>query len=288
MKAIAFAPGHISGFFEPVYNQDIAKTGSRGAGINISLGAISESFVKTSTKQIFEIYINDKKVNDVVTKLTLKYLLGENSVHVVVNTKLELPIGQGFGMSAAGSLSAALAVAKVTNLSISDAIKASHFAEVNLKTGLGDVIASSFGGVEIRKSAGLPPWGVIEHIPGKYEIVICIIGDKLNTKNILTNSEKARKINDVGKLCIKKILENPSIENFFSLSQTFTKKTGLADPKVTKAINDANQFGMASMCMLGNSIFAIGKTNELCRLLSSYGVVYVCSVDENGARVLKQ
>jgi len=27
-------------------------------------------------------------------------------------------------------------------------------------------------GVEIRKTPGLPPWGVIEHIPGKFDIVL--------------------------------------------------------------------------------------------------------------------
>ena len=42
MKATAFAPGHISGFFEPVYTPDLSRSGSRGAGINISLGAFSE------------------------------------------------------------------------------------------------------------------------------------------------------------------------------------------------------------------------------------------------------
>ena len=286
MKATAFASGHISGFFEPVYNQDISRTGSRGAGINTTLGAISDVTIEPSTKQLFEIFINDKKTQDAVTKLTLKNLLGENPVHVIVNTKLDLPIGQGFGMSAAGALSTALAVAKTTNLSNSDAIKAAHFAEVQLKTGLGDVIACSFGGIEIRKSAGLPPWGIIEHIPGKYELVLCVIGKKLDTKNILTDSAKANKIAEYGKLCTKKILENPSIENLFSLSQSFTKKTGLADPKVSKAVDAANQFGNASMCMLGNSIFAIGKTNELCKILSSFGVVYICNVDEVGFKII--
>ena len=57
MKSTAFAPGHISGFFEPVYNQDLSRTGSRGAGINISLGAVSEVFAENSTTQNFEIYV---------------------------------------------------------------------------------------------------------------------------------------------------------------------------------------------------------------------------------------
>ena len=287
MKAAAFAPGHISGFFEPVYtNQDTTRSGSRGAGINVTLGAVSEVIAESSLRQDVEIFVNTKKANMPVTKLALNYLIGENPLHVVVKTKLDLPVGQGFGMSAASALSATYALAKILGISKDQAMKASHFAEVQLKTGLGDVMASCFGGVEIRKSAGLPPWGVIEHIPGKYELTLCVVGKKIDTKNILTDTTKANKIVNYGKYCTKKLLENPSIENFFSLSQTFAKKTDLADGHVLEVIDAANQFGMASMCMLGSSVFAIGKTDTLCKTLSQFGKTYVCSVDECGARVL--
>jgi pantoate kinase len=287
MKATAFAPGHISGFFEPVYEQDMARTGSRGAGLSISLGAISEVIAEPSTKQDFYVFINNKKSNVPVMKLALRYLIGDNPIKVIVKTKYDLPFGQGFGMSAACALSATYALSKTVNKSISDAMKAAHFAEVQLKTGLGDVMGSSFGGIEIRKSPGLPPWGIIEHIPGKCELVLCIIGKKLDTKKILEDPQKTTKVVDYGKYCTKKILERPSIENLFSLSQIFTKKTGLAENRVLDAINSANKFGIASMCMLGNSVFAFGKTNELSNELASFGKVIVCSVDENGARILE-
>jgi pantoate kinase len=288
MKAVAFAPGHISGFFEPVFHlEDISRTGSKGAGINIMIGATSEVAVGNSSKQAFNIYINGKKTNAPVTNLALKLLLGRNPIHVVVKTKLDLPIGQGFGMSAAGALSATYALSKIIGFSnFYEAIKASHYAEVQMKAGLGDVMASSFGGIEIRKSPGLPPWGIIEHIPGKPEIVLCIIGKKVDTKKVLSDPRLNKKIVEYGKFCTKKILENPSLENLLYLSQVFTNKTGLASKRVKEAIFAANRFGTASMCMLGNSVFAIGKTNDLCKVLSSYGKVFVCRVDEYGARAI--
>ncbi len=286
MKATAFAPGHISGFFEPVYKTDLAHTGSRGAGINVSLGAFSEVYAENSTIQDFDVFVNNKRSNAPVTKLALKFLLGNSPVRIIVKTTLTLPVKQGFGMSAASALSATYAVSKITNISKEEAMKASHFAEVTLRTGLGDVLASCFGGIEIRKSPGLPPWGIIEHIPGNYDVVLCIIGKKLETKKILNDSNKSNRIVNYGKLCTKKILEKPSIENLFYLSKMFAEKTGLVDSFVLKAINEANKFGMASMCMLGNSVFAIGKTDELKKVLSNFGKVYVCSVDEYGARIL--
>ncbi|MCJ7572147.1 MAG: pantoate kinase [Candidatus Thermoplasmatota archaeon] len=289
MIAKAFAPGHISGFFEPVfYLEDLIRTGSRGAGVSISLGALSEVIVEESQKGGIQIFINGKKSPAPVTNLALKYIIGNNPLNVVVKTHLDLPIGQGFGMSAAGALSSCLAICKSLGLSSEDALKAAHMTEVQLRTGLGDVISSFFGGLEIRKSPGLPPWGLIEHIPGQFELVLCVIGKKIDTKKVLDNPALVRKISEYGRLCTKKLLENPSIENFCYQSQIFTKKTGLADKKTLQAIDSVKNLGVASMCMLGNSIFASGKTEKLCRVLSVFGKVYVCCIDEYGARILEE
>jgi len=287
MKASSFAPGHISGFFEPIYiKNDVSRSGSRGSGINISLGAISEVIVKNSLKQNIKIYINNKLSNAPVTLLAVRHLISDMPLDITIKTNLQLPIGQGFGMSGAGSLSATTALANLLKLPKEQAIKTSHFAEVQLFTGLGDVIASSFGGIEIRREAGLPPWGMIEHIPGKYEMVLCIVGEKIDSKNILSNPNIINEISSYGRYCTKKIIEKPSVENLFSLSQMFTNKTGLGEKKVLEAIDTANQFGMASMCMLGNSIFSIGKTNKLLENLSSFGKTYICTVSDHGVFLL--
>jgi pantoate kinase len=286
MKAKAFSPGHITGFFEPVYYKNYDKTGSRGAGISVNLGALSEVSVKNSNKQIFEIFINNKKSNSHVINLALKNFLGEKTFHVIVNTKLDLPYGQGFGMSAASALSATYALAEILNLSKIEAIKASHHAEIYLKTGLGDVIASCYGGIEIRKEPGIPPWGIIEKIPGKFNLVLCIVDDKIDTKKILTDNLKQRDIINSGKYCTLKLLESPSVNNLFLLSKIFTEKTKLANDKVKKAIESIDEFGMASMCMIGNSIFAFGNIKKISKELNSFGKLYVCSIDNKGARVI--
>jgi len=288
MNAKAFSPGHISGFFEPVYYQnDFSRSGSRGAGVSINLGALSKVTILDSSRQNFDVFINGNRSPAPVTKLALKYLLGENKLNILVKTRLDVPMGQGFGVSGAGALSSCLAAAKLCGLSSSDALRAAHFAEVNLKTGLGDVVSSFLGGFEIRKTPGLPPWGFIEHIAGKYDIVICVIGSKIDTKKILCDRKSINKIIEHGRFCTKKILEKPSVENFFNLSYIFAKKTGLATKKILAAIDSCKNYGNASMCMLGNSIFAIGKTNELARILSSFGKVYICNVDDTGARIIK-
>jgi pantoate kinase len=289
MKGIAFAPGHISAFFEPVYSdQNIDRTGSRGAGINISLGALSQVMVKPASQYTITVRINRSQSNAPVTKLALKYLLGETPLEITIDTLLDLPVSQGFGMSAGGALSSTLALADLLKLPRENAVKAAHYAEVQLRTGLGDVIASNFGGIEIRRKAGLPPWGMQEHIPGKFDMVLCVIGKEIKTKKILSDAVRLRKIASYGQYCTKKLLEKPSVEHLFSLAWEFTQKIDLADEMVLQAIESANQYGKASMCMLGNSVFAMGNTPLLCKTLAKFGTVFCCTVDEQGARVLRE
>lgn len=289
MKGIAFAPGHISAFFEPVYSkQGMDRCGSRGAGIALSLGAVSRVMVTPASQRTISVHVNGKPSSAAVTKLALNYLIGDTSIGITVNTVVDLPISQGFGMSAAGALSAALALSDLLNLPREDAVKAAHYAEITSHTGLGDVVASSFGGIEIRRKAGLPPWGMLEHIPGKYEIVLCVIGKKIETKKILTDTTKLNKIVSYGRYCTKKLLQKPTLEFLLTLGLEFTKKIGIADKKTLQVVNSANRRGMASMCMLGNSVFAVGDTLALCKILSQFGKVYCCMIDEQGARVLHE
>ena len=288
LRATAFAPGHISAFFEPHYDENIERSGSRGAGINLSLGAFSEVTVSRSTKQDIRVYINDREADARVTKLALRNIIKDSPLKVIVKIKQELPEGQGFGMSAASSLSASYALSSLLGLSKIDAIKAAHSAEVQLRTGLGDVIASAFGGIEVRREPGLPPWGFIEHIVGDYKIVLCVIGEKIETKRILNDENKLNVIKNYGRYCTKKLLENPSIENMIRLSRYFAEKTELIREDVMEALNAASFHGLAGMCMLGSSIFAIGKTEELKNTLSSFGKVYVCDIDRHGVRILER
>jgi pantoate kinase len=289
MKGVAFAPGHISAFFEPKYNAtSVDRTGSRGAGINVTFGAISRVHVLPAPRLTCAVRINGRPSNAPVTKAALKYLLGNTPLNVSVETTLDLPESQGFGMSGSGALSATLAASELLGYSREQAVRAAHYAEVQSHTGLGDVIASSFGGIEIRREPGLPPWGVLEHIPGDVEVVLCVVGKAIRTVKVLTNKEKLGQIASSGRFCTKQLLEHPSLEHLFSLGWEFTRKINIAEPQVLKAIEVAQQFGLASMCMLGNSLFAVGKTLELQRTLAAFGPVWVCGIDQTGARLIEE
>ncbi|OYT58981.1 hypothetical protein B6U81_06905 [Thermoplasmatales archaeon ex4484_30] len=277
MKAKAFCPGHITGFFEICLYDDPIKSGSRGAGICISLGATAE--VEISEGEIKAI-VNGKRGN--VTETAMKEMLKKEGA--IANISLQLPISQGFGMSAAGTLATTLAIASLFSMPRQDAIKAAHIAEIKCSTGLGDVVTSAKGGIEIRVEEGME--GKIKNIEGEGELVLAVIGEKINTREILQNKEISQRIKRVGRECMKEILANSTLENFFMLSKKFAEETGLMKGKIKDAVETASKHGMASMCMLGNSVFAMGDTDELVKTLSKYGKVYTCEIDKKGARLI--
>lgn len=286
MESIAFAPGHISGFFLPVYHEDIYKTGSIGAGINVDAGVISNVKLTKATSQKVDIFFNGKKSSSSVIQLAVQQLIKDEKMQLKINVDIQLPVSQGFGMSAASALSTSYAIADLLNLPLTEAVKAAHFAEVTLRTGLGDVLASSIGGIEIRSKAGIPPWGVIDHIHDSGEIIICVVDSILSTKEILDNDKIQKNIQSLGKNCMDELLVDPTLKTLFKVSEWFTRNSQLASTKVIEAIDAVKPYGMASMCMLGNSVYAMGDSKKISHVLSDFGSVQVCNIDDKGARIL--
>jgi pantoate kinase len=63
-------------------------------------------------------------------------------------------------------------------------------------------------------------------------------------------------------------------------------KSGLANGRTLEAMNAASEHGMASMSMLGNSVFAVGDIDALEKILSGFGNTFRCSVDLKGPVIL--
>ena len=285
-RAKAFCPGHITGFFEIHRTDDALSTGSRGAGLCLTLGATSRVTMLDSTKQKVTVTINGEPQNAEVTKAALKRLLGKDKVDVKVITTLDLPVSQGFGMSAAGSLSASLALAELLGVDKQKAFESAHIAEVKCGTGLGDVSAIHRGGITIRKTAGLPPIGEVLRIDGEPELALGVVGRKMLTKSVLQDARKSKAINDFGGSCVDRILRRRSLEELMSLSQSFAADSGLASDEILGIIDECSNSGMASMAMLGNSVFAMGDIQKISKTLRKHGPTWRCKVDCAGPRIL--
>lgn len=116
-----YCPGHITGFFS-IYDHpsDPMKKGSRGSGVNLSLGALSiVALTPPDGKNDDELHLelnvhgdDEFKINEDLYKEVLMDLLPEGGKGwaVSLRVRLQLPVGQGFGMSGAGGMATSMAV----------------------------------------------------------------------------------------------------------------------------------------------------------------------------------
>ena len=285
MKAVAFCPGHITGFFLVRENDDPMKAGSLGAGVCISLGARSE--VLCEDGEGIAIVVNGQEAEAKVTRAALEDLLDGRSAKVNVSTVLDLPPSQGFAMSAAGALSACFALAEVLEIPFQRCFEAVHKAEVELNTGLGDVAAMHRGGISFRRKEGLPPNGKVDRVAGSASFILCVVGDKLQTADVITDDEVKKVLEKVGMRCVRSLEKRPTLSNLFRLSREFAVESGLMSPEVKAALNQLKSTGPASMAMLGNSIFCSGELDRQEEILRSIGTTYRAEVDYLGPRILE-
>lgn len=305
-RAAAFCPGHVTGLFE-IHDgdPDPLRRGSRGAGFSTALGAVS--LVEVEPAESLEVLVTLDKVpaEAPVTREAIVSLLklavkdariplnkdapkgSRAKVRVRVTTDLQLPVSQGFGMSAAGSLSAALALAKCLRMGRSEAVRAAHAADVLQRGGLGDVVAASVGGFEVRTAPGVPPFGSLMGFMGYGDAVLCVVGPPLATKSVLTDPKRRASVNEAGAAGLKELLRAPSLDAFLARSQAFARESGLMTDEIERAILAASPYGKASMSMLGNSVFAFGDAARLESALRPFGEVWRAPVSEAGARLLE-
>jgi len=273
MKVSVFVPSHITGFFSIANNRNPLKKGSCGAGVLLDKGVLTR--IKSSRKEKnVEIKINGKKdiENEIIAIKTLEIIKKDFKIEegLKINQKIEVPIGSGFGTSASSALGVAIAFFKSQNIDISmdSASQYAHRAEIELGSGLGDVLGQTSKGIVIRKKPGAPGIGKVESINSENELsniyVISKTLGKIDTKSIIGNPNYQKKINEIGFEIQKKFIAKPNIENFLKYSLEFAKKTELINENVLEMVNEMSKSTLgASMAMLGNTAFAFSNDPNL-------------------------
>ena len=271
-RVVVFAPGHISGYFQRVDGTTTGTTGSLGAGIVISRG------VRLIMSEADSSCISIKNSTD--DGWLIKEVLRTLGVSASVTVDAEMPIGAGFGMSAAGLLASYHAANRLFDLGYSDAelTALAHDFEVRHGTGLGDVAAAAGGGIVVRTSAGIE--GVEKRIFTDEPIYAVSFG-AISTPDIITSPEKMEKVREAFPAC-----EPNDLGSLMENSRSFAEKSGLLTPRLKEilAACDAENI-QASMTMLGEGIFAFGKDAK--SILSKFGEVYTLSVSKTGPVILE-
>lgn len=299
----SYSPSHISGFFAICDNKNPLYKGSIGCGIVLESGCVTEVSVSPCNCNDLPVTVTvDIKINGVreeeayTTRYVVDRLTGmrksEAEVMVSVSTNFAVPVGCGFGASGAGALSTAFALNKLLslNMTLNEVAQIAHCAEVENRTGLGDVIAEAYGGgVVVRKKPGPPEIGVIDRIPHRNEkISYVVLGiDETRTKTVLTEAdeegqegeEMKRRINETGRAAMKTLMRRPTLETFISVSREFALRSELISSTCKDVIEAVAAEGkIAGVAMLGETVFVIGDSEAL----TEFGVVKECRISDAG------
>jgi len=301
MEATAFCPAHITGFFKAHLDDNqssLENLGSTGAGFSIKQGVTTRVKINSRDNQEsnFKITIKgyqpDKiDVSEFVINEFLK--LGKFSNKFFdIEHNISIPVGYGLGSSGAVALSLSFALDQALKTKLDKTIigQIAHNAEVNCKTGLGDVLASFHGGFEIRVKPGAPGIGSVEKILTEKISIIMICFSPISTNKFI--KEHLSKINGLGGKMVNRLLESKNYEHFQDMSLEFAKFVDVITPRMQKLVNELSKNNIkCGIAFFGETIFTmIPKQNEnkVLEILQKYsdGIIIKSELDDNGARVL--
>jgi pantoate kinase len=297
MKGVAFSPAHVTGFFKADLDKSLKPElqGSLGAGFSIQAGVTTMVEIQDSEFTDYVIKINGYKpdntqVTECIINEFLKYIPG--NYHIVVHHDIKIPVGYGLGCSAAVALSLVYALNQAFNVNFSKELlgQIAHNVEVNCKTGLGDVIASYYGGFEIRTKSGAPGIGHVKKIPTKSISAIMICFSAISTKQFL--KDRLQSINGLGGKMVNKLIHTKDINQFHDYSVEFANYINIVTPKMKMVIDDLKTNGIkCGVALFGETIFTLVPHNveeKVVKILEKYndGIIIKSKIDELGARLI--
>jgi pantoate kinase len=302
----AVCPAGISSLFE-VCNldsngnllRDPALIGARGGGFAIKRGVKARVHVSASEKTRIEIKINSRLAPEAhTTRWALEHLLEKTrrSVNVEANITIRVPIGAGYGTSAAGTAAASLALADAAQLPVTyiELAKITHMAEVINRTGLGTAAAVFVGGFDLVTEPGASGIGVVDRLlfPRDHSI-ICAFLEPLPTKEVLSQTDITTRVNPFAQRAMQRIHQTPDLHTFLTEARKFGQEVGFESPEITSLINTMMSGGAvgAAQNMIGKAVHGVvedRKAPRLLRLLKRKfptAIIFVSQLDEAGVRL---
>jgi len=302
VEAVAFCPAHVTGFFKAHVEEKKEfpeKFGSMGAGFSIKEGVTTRVIISSLTNKNSKFKITTKGFQSDKTDVS-EFVLNEflklgnfNDFFFDIEHHISIPVGYGLGSSGAVALSLSYALDQVleTNLDKAEIGTIAHNAEVNCKTGLGDVLASYHGGFEIRVKPGAPGIGEVEKIDTENVSIVMVCFSPISTNKFI--QEQLSKINGLGGKMVNKLLESKDYDNFQDMSLEFAKYVNVMTPRMEKLIEELSLNGIKSgIALFGETVFSMvpkemeGKVLEIVKKYPQ-GKIITSQLDLQGARVLK-
>ena len=258
----AFAPAHVSGIFVPrLDSRDPRGRGSLGAGLVLDAGVWAYAEWQATARSALRVTADVRSPLE-ISEAVARRLLARRRGRLTLRLEHALPIGQGFGSSAAGALATGLAVAAALQLPRGRAVEVAHLADLFGGGGLGGVAAILGGGLEVRLRAGIPPFGRIVREPVDRTVLVGTVGAPIRSPGLLHHPARMRRFADATGL-FEEFAARPSWEAFWTVSERFTDSVRLTTPRLTTILRGLRRRGArAAQAMFGRSFFAAPPPGE--------------------------
>lgn len=198
---------------------------------------------------------------------------------LLVEQQVDVPIGYGFGASAASALSAVLAASAALGIDLSRRKVAyfAHSADILSQTGLGTVSVIYAGaGVGAITKAGGP--GVARFlnvkVPRRLKIVTASLAP-YHKSTALSSRRLRDRINRFGDEALMQVEADPRLETVAEAGESFANKVGLKTKQVSRLIEKAKANGAlyASQNMIGYAVHALVMESEIAEVVRALGSV---------------
>lgn len=293
IRVDAFAPAHVTGVFAPASaGRDPRGRGSIGAGIVLEIGVHAHAEFRPGGRRAVRV-MAEGGIPLPISEEVARRLCPPGRGQLTVRLEHDLPIGQGFGMSAAGALATALAVGEIAGRSPAARVEVAHLADLFGGGGLGGVAAiASGGGLEFRTRPGIPPRGRVLHRPLLGSLFLGLAGGPLPSPGLLRSARFLQRVRAAaGEL--PELFRHPDANHLFEASERFTDRVALGPPELGRALRAIRRRGSwAAQSMFGRSFFVRARTEAdrpaLLRHLERAGLrVVEVGAATRGARVLR-
>jgi pantoate kinase len=262
VRARAFAPGHVTGIFAPATaSRDPRARGSTGAGVVLEVGVVASAEFRPGSGYRVTVRSRASRSLPISTDVARR-LRPRIAGELTVRLDHQLPIGQGFGMSAAGATATALAVGAIAGVPRRAAVEVAHLADLFGAGGLGGVAAiEGGGGLEFRLAGGVSPYGNVRHRRLDSSIFVGVVGGPMPSAGLLRSERFLRRVARAGGE-LPRLLRRPSARRFFEQSERFTDRLALAPPNLAQTIAALRRNGAwAAQSMFGRSFFAAPRSS---------------------------
>jgi pantoate kinase len=218
---------------------------------------------------------------------------------LVLEQSMGVPVGCGFGASAAAAISGVYAAAAAVGLMLAKRVLAcyAHVADIVEQTGLGTVsVTYDRTGVGAITHAGAP--GVSKFLNVEYPRGTRIVTASLapfKKSEAISEPKTVKIINDLGDRALRRVMKSPTLETLASEGELFSERLGLMTPEVRDLAKLAKAAGAshASQNMIGHAVHALttaARAEAIAAALrgsSLKPLVKVFEIGRQRARVLK-